>query len=222
MIAIARYLTAEVVASQRYLPPVLLYLVLVAALTDHGNAPILPSFALNAGVLFLTGAWLTIVVHNNLDPVRRGVLTVTARSALRVLLAGVGTALAGCAGLAVLGMLYALAVTGPGITHLTTAELLAGAEAVLACGCTGVAVGTICSSLVIRRTGYALGLTLIVLIALLLIPGAAPVNRILRAMSDTARPAALLAPLAGYLVLGVAALAVATAITHLVAARREP
>ncbi|HWE90505.1 MAG TPA: hypothetical protein VG317_13675 [Pseudonocardiaceae bacterium] len=219
MIGLVRYLLAVLLHSQRYLPALLLYLVALGVLTSDDSGPLVPVYALSAGALFVCGTWLTIALANVPHPVQRAITVVHARGAVPVLVATVLAALLSCAVLAVAGLGFPVLTGGH---RVSGAALAVGGLALLACACTAVAVGLLCSRLVIHRPGYALMVALAVVLALLLVRGLPPVNLLLRLLaSDDRRPADLLGPVAGLTGLAVGLLLISATATHIVATRRD-
>lgn len=93
--ALLRYLVADIVRGQRWLAPVLVFLVGMTAL-DAGGGAVLPDYASTAALLLPVAIWLAIVAGNSEDPVQTAITTVTVGSALRVRLAKLAVAYAGC------------------------------------------------------------------------------------------------------------------------------
>jgi hypothetical protein len=102
----------------------------------------------------------------------------------------------------------------------TAADVVAGVLAQLTAVCAGVAVGLVCSRLVVPRPGYSLLLALVVVIALPLTPGLPPINPMLTLMERESPPAGQATTLTGYLTVAVLLLAACWAGTRWVAARR--
>lgn len=218
MIALIRYALATLLHSQRYLPPTLLFVAGLAVFGGSDNGPLVPVYAICAGALFVCGTWLTVALVNVEDPVLRSVTVVNAGRSGRVLAATVCGALAGCLVLAVVGLGYPL-VTGQ--HPVTPVALLLGVEAQLTAACTGVAVGLLCSRLVIGRPGYSLVVALALVLVLLLARGVPPVNTLVRLLSEERAPEAMVAPATGYLAVAVALLLASAALTQFVAVRRD-
>jgi hypothetical protein len=96
-----------------------------------------------------------------------------------------------------------------------------GIEGQLACASVGIAIGLLCSRLVIRRQGFALVTALALVIVALLAPGMVPVNVLVRRMSEGSTSAALFAPVSGLLAIAVVILAAAAIATQFTATRRD-
>lgn len=218
MIALVRYQLAATLHSQRYLPPVLLYLISLGVLTSAGSGPLAPVYALTSGALFVCGTWLTIVLVNVPHPVQRAITVVHARGQVPMLIGTVLAALASCAVLAVAGLGVPV-VTGQ--HQVTSGALAVGGLAALTCACTGIAAGLVCSRLVIRRPGYALFVALALVLALLLVHGLPPVNLLLHMLAGASQPAGLLGPVAELAALAVALLLASATAVHLIHTRRD-
>lgn len=218
MIALVRYTLANVVLSQRYLPPVLLFLVVLVVFTGADSGPLLPVYAVSAGAVFVCGTWLTIVTINAEDPTQRAVTVVNAGGSGRVLVASVWVAFAWCVFLGVVGLLYPL-VTGH---HRAVPAVFAlGAVGELTGACTGMAVGLLCSRIVLRRTGVAVLAALAGIFAFLLVPGLPPVRSVFLLLAARRLGSTVLAPAVGFAAVAVALLVGSSVLTRFVARRRD-
>jgi hypothetical protein len=99
--------------------------------------------------------------------------------------------------------------------------LVVGIEGQLACASVGIAIGLLCSRLVIRRQGFALVTALALVIVALLAPGMVPVNVLVRRMSEGSTSAALFAPVSGLVAIAVVILAAGAIATQFIATRRD-
>ena len=220
MIALVRYTVAVMLHSQRFLPPVLLYVVCIGTFAhDAGIEPVLPIFAPMTAVAFVCAAWLTVVLASAEDPVQRAITAVNAGRSWPQLVAVVAVVLATFVVLiaVVLALPAILGNRGLGAVHLVV-----GALALLAGASFGVAVGLPTSRLVIRRQGYALLATLVLLMVFLLVRGLPPVNTLVTLLSEEGKePADMLLPGFMYLALSVAVLAGSVAATQVVVSRRD-
>ncbi|MCI2418953.1 hypothetical protein MOQ72_16030 [Saccharopolyspora sp. K220] len=146
-----RYQLAMLWHSQRYLPPVLLYIGTVGVLYSDNAGPALPGFAVTCGALLIVAGWLTIALVDVEDAVQRTVTATHARSMYRMLFAVVLTVLACSVGLG------ALTVAGSEVSHgfgYSPSDLGIGLLAHIACAAFGIAVALPCSALVVPRIGY--------------------------------------------------------------------
>ena len=218
MIALIRYQLAALLHGQRYLAPVLLFLVALSVLTINDQGPLTGSYVVSAGSLLIAMCWLTVTIVNHEDPVRRAITGVTAGGSGRVLLAEILLSLLAGALLTGVGLVFPI-VAGQ---HVWTGEdVAAGLLALLTSVLAGTAVGLACSRLVVPRPGYSLLLALVVVIALPITPGLPPVNPMLRILSGAHPPRDQLAPLAGCLAIAAVLLVAAAAGARLVAERRD-
>lgn len=218
MIALFRYALATVAHSQRYIPPTLLFIAVMAVFTSNDTGPLVPVYAISSAAVFVCGTWLTVAVANAEDPGQRSITVVNAGGLGRVLVASVWVAAVGCGLLSLIGLLFPL-VTG---RHPVDVAVLAlGFLAESTAGCTAVAVGLVCSRLVIRRSGYSVVVSLAAMFVLLLVPGLPPVNPVFRLLAGTEKPTALLLPVVVFGLVSVVLLAGSTTLTRFVAARRD-
>ncbi|MCJ1680526.1 ABC transporter [Streptomyces sp. APSN-46.1] len=152
MNALLRYQGALLLRSQRWLPPVLLYVAVLAVGFRPGD-PVPDSLGYAAAPLVPVTAWLVrVCVTSEPDAARdcaaaaAGPLRVHAAALLTAL--GWGSATGGIGGAAVL-----LLGEHAGLDMPATA--LAGASAVLVCTLTGTAVGALCGRPLMKAPGYA-------------------------------------------------------------------
>ena len=213
-----RYLLAALVHGQRYIAPLLLFIVALCIFTINDGGALTNTYVLSAGSLLITMCWLTVTIVNHEDPVRRSMSVVNAGGSGRLLLAETLLALLIGAVLIVVGTIFPILSGNHVWTH---ADVEVGVLAQLTAVCAGTAVGLLCSRLVVPRPGYSLLLALVVVMALPLTPGLPPINPMLRLMSSAAPPADQLAELAGHLAVAVVLLAACAAATRLIAERRS-
>jgi hypothetical protein len=216
--ALVRYTLATVVQSQRYLPPVLLFIAILAIFTSKDNGSLVPVYALCSAAVFVCGTWLTVATVNTEDPTQRSITVVNAGGQGRVLVASVWVAFAWCALIVVIGLLYPLT---SGHHPVAPSILLLGALAELTGGCTGVAVGLLCSRLVIRRAGYAAIVALFATFLFLLVPNLPPVNPVFHLLAGNRSAGSLLLPVLGFGAVSVLLVAVSTVVTRYVVSRRD-
>jgi hypothetical protein len=215
-----RYTLAIMLRSQRYLPPALLF-VLGTGLFANGSAgqPIISVFAPMTGVAFICAAWLTVSLVNLEHPVQRTITAVTVGRSRSLLIAVVWVVLATCAVLAALALALPIVLVN---SRLAVPDLVAGAEALLTGACFGTSIGMLTSRLVIRRPGYALVVTLILLALFLLTPGLPPINPLIRLLANhEAATIAVLTPTTGYLGIAIVALLASATMTQFIASHRD-
>jgi hypothetical protein len=151
MIPLVRYQLAVLGHSQRYLPPVLLYIGMMAILYSDNSGPALPGYAVTAAALLVVAGWLTIALVDVEDAVQRSVTTTHVGSMYRTLCGVVLTVLMCSVGLAVLTIGWSEISFGFGYPP---SDLGIGLLAHVACATFGIAVALPCSGLVVRRIGY--------------------------------------------------------------------
>ncbi len=218
MIALFRYTLSVLLHSQRYLPPTLAFLALLAILTSSDSGPILPVYAVCAGLVFVCSTWLTVSLVNTEEPVSRAIVVVNSRDSRKVLAAAVLVALAASLFLTVIGLYYPLV---SGKHTVTGSDLLLGAEAQLTCAFVGIGMGLLTSRLVIGRPGYSLVAALALVLALLLVKWIPPVHPLLSLLGGGRKAADLMAPVSGLAAVGVLVLLASAAGTQYVAVRRD-
>ncbi|KAA5836267.1 hypothetical protein ABT337_14590 [Saccharopolyspora hirsuta] len=189
MIALIRYRLAELGHSQRYLPPVLLYIGLLAVLHSDNAGPALPSYAVTAAALLVVAAWLTIALVDVEDVVQRTVTRAHVGSVHRMLVGTVLTVLCCAGGLAVLTTAWSQVSSG--FAH-PAADLAIGLLAHVVCAAFGIAVALPCSGLVVRRIGYT-AIAAAALLAITLLAERLPLaHPLLLGLSSASAPPALL------------------------------
>lgn len=186
--------------SQRYLAPLLAFLGVSAIFCSGASGPILPTYALMAGVVLATSTWTTITVVNVERAALRDVTIVSSGgSRARVISASALLAAAIGVVLTALGTLLPLLSSD----HVRSWQVRDGALAVLSAALTGVAVGLLCSRLVIRQIGYSVVAATLAVFALLRLD-VPPVGHLLRQLSATPPPSALPEALIGNVLIAVA------------------
>ncbi|MDF9816269.1 ABC transporter [Streptomyces sp. SPB162] len=221
MTALVRYQAALLVRSQRWLPPVLLYGVIMAIGVSSGQ-PLLDSLAFAAAGMPPVAAWLVRVCVTNEPPAARACAAAAAGPG-RVHLSSVLTALfaaglLGAAGVAVVAVIsdartadhrHAVPL-GPAIT--------AGLLAALVSALLGTAVGALTNPPVLRRAGWAIpvsGLSAL----LVLVVGGSPANAAVSGLVSGSQTGAVALPLLP-LCLAAAGAAAATAVACALSSRR--
>lgn len=217
MTSLYRYLMNSVLLSQRYLPPMLIFFGALAVGTASDNGPLQSSYAFGVLVMLVCSTWLTVAVVNHEDPTQRQITLVTVGNSLRVLAVTIAVVVTWCVPLLLFGLICPL-VTGD--HKVTTGDLLVGAVAQLASAMIGIAIGVLCSRLLIRRIGIAM-LTAAALILLMLVRRISPVSALMKVLSDEKSAAANAAPTALLAVVCLAVLVAAVLVTRAVADRRE-
>lgn len=217
MSALYRYLLNSVLLSQRYLPPMLICFGVLAVGTASDNGPLQSSYAFGVLVMLVCSAWMTVAIVNHEDPTQRQITLVTIGSSLRVLAMTVAVVVTWCAPLLLFALICPI-VTGD---HVVTAgDLLVGAAAQLAAAMIGIAIGVLCSRLVIRRIGIAM-LTAATLILLMLVRWISPIRALMKVLSDEKSAAANAVPTVLLAVLCLVVLVTAVFATRSIADRKE-
>jgi hypothetical protein len=214
VIAAIRYQAALLAHSQRYLPPLVLFLGLLAIQYTDPTAPALPEFAVSAGALLVVACWLTIALVDVESPVQRLVTRSHVRRVPAVVASLAFTVLPVCVLLAVVSEIWALLVHA----SMPAAELGYGLLAHLACALTGTAVGLPCSRLLVGRFGYTVVSALAVVAVVLLARPVPLVNPMLRTLAGGGSVTGSVLLSTG---LGALALAVSIAVVSAVAVRRS-
>ncbi|GGM35037.1 hypothetical protein GCM10012275_02840 [Longimycelium tulufanense] len=177
MTALVRYQLAVLTTSQRFLPPLLLFLVTIAVLNSDTPDPLLHLYGISAGVLLPVTTWLTVALVNGESPEQLAISSVTARGHKRTVVASVLSALC------VVLVLTAVALGVP-LMHTATptqvVEVVDGLLSHLTSGLAGIAAGLLCSRPLIRRPGTALAAGLVLVLALAFLRNLPPVNTSVR------------------------------------------
>jgi hypothetical protein len=216
--ALYRYLLTSVLLSQRYLPPTLIFVASMAVGTTSDSGPLESSYAFCVLAMLVCTTWLTVSIVNHEDPTQHKITLVMIGSSLRVLTTAVAVVLTWCVPLVVIGLVYPI-VTGK---HAVTADALAvGAVAQLAAAMIGIAIGLLCSRLVIPRIGVAMLTAATALLAVLLLRWISPIRPLMTLLSNNRTPAESAVPLALLAVLSAGILFGALLTTRAVADRKE-
>jgi hypothetical protein len=218
MTALVRYLLGGLGASQRYLPPALLFVIAVTVVTSSERASLAPSYSFCALAQFICMTWLTVVLANTENPVQRAMTTVAAHGSHRVLLANVWAAVLASVALMVFGLVIPVVL---GASPVTVSAVMVGVVAQLTGGLSGIAVGLVCSRLVVPRSGYALFAAFGLILVMVLVPWVPPINPMLRLVSSDLGTDHSIVALGIYAGVSVAILAVSMVVTHHIARRHE-
>jgi len=180
---VIRYLLADLFKSQRWLPPVFVYLAVAGILYGGDPGTPRPPYGVSELALFPLAAWLTVVVVNNEDPVQRCV-TLAAVGGWRRLLGG----LVGAA--AVLnGALVLLATFVPALIHhhpYAVSDVALGFMAHVIAAVTGIGLGLLCARPMIPTTGWSLVALVGVALAVLMFNQLPPVGAMAHLLFDNA------------------------------------
>ena len=102
--ALIRYNLAGVLHGQRYLGPLLFFIIVLSVFTLNDPGALTATYVVSVGSLLITMCWLTVTIVNREDPVRRAIQSVVSRGSGRVLLADL-----------LLALLFGAALTGVGL-----------------------------------------------------------------------------------------------------------
>jgi hypothetical protein len=203
-LAVARFLAADVLRSQRYLLPLLVYAAVLGVLFGNDPGPPPGPWAASALALYPLAAWFAVIVANTEDPVQR---TVTAAAAGGLGPVVTGTLLVGLGGDA---LLVVLPVGWPvvlGHHPYPPSVLLLGGVAHLACASAGTAVGLLCARPLVERIGWSFCLGVAIVVVTAVQPWLPPVGVAVRALTTIGPPPVLAAALGLVLAAGAAVVA---------------
>lgn len=223
MTALLRYQADLLVRSQRWLPPVILYVAFLGIGVQSGQ-PVLDSLGYTAAGLLPVAAWLVrICVTGEPDAARA--CAAAARGPARAHLACLLTALLASVAFGLVATVVVTLISDPASNghrvHVAPLKAAAaGLPATLTCALLGAAVGALTNRPLLRSTGRAVPAMLLgALLAVVLTgsPAQAAVHGLVTG-SQTGRVPVPLPPLAGAALLTAAAFALAARLT----ARRSP
>ena len=212
---LVRYLTADLLRSQRFLLPVFLYVLLLAPLFNGDPGPPPELWIVTVLVLYPVSCWLAVTVANTEDPVQRQVTIAAAGGPGRVATGVLLTCLLADALLAAIAVCWPVLSTG---YAFPAPVILAGTLAHLTAATTGTAIGLLCARPVIHGLGWTVvvsGGVVFLTATQTWLPPIGPTVRALDASTTVAT-----ATLATQAVLGLALSALATAATVVVHNRR--
>ena len=216
MIALCRYQLADFLRSQRWVPPLLAYLIVLGLVYSLDAGPAVPAYGVTAVAVFPIAAWLTRMMVTTEDPVAREITAATARGQLRV-----QAALLVSAGIATLPFV-ALALGWAGVAnhhniHGWTAWL-GGVGVHLVFALLGVGLGALLAPPILHQPGPAvLGIIAVTLLSIII--RASPVAGVLGVLTHNPRQgftAAITVPIAVLLAITTAAI-----LASLTASRRS-
>ncbi|MDX2969511.1 hypothetical protein PWY87_30840 [Kribbella solani] len=218
MSAFYRYLFTSALLSQRYLPPTLIFLAAMAVGTTSDNGPLQSSYAFCVLAMLVCTTWLTVAIVNHEDPTQRTITLVMIGSSLRVLAITVAVVVTWCLPLLVIGLAYPI-VTGKHDLH--AADLAVGAVAQLGAAMIGIAIGLLCSRLVIPRVGISMLTAAAAILLVLLVRWISPIRPIMTVLSNERTAATNAVPLTLLAALSLALLVAATFATRGLSDRKD-
>jgi hypothetical protein len=209
--AVARYLAADVLRSQRFLLPFVVHGAVLAVLFGGDPGPPPGPWAVSALAAYPAAAWFAVVVANTEAPEQRSVTVASAGGPARVAAATLLVALAGGLAIAVLSVLLPAVVSR---YPYPPPVLLLGGLAHVACATTGTAVGLLCARPVVARIGWSFCIGAAVVMATAVQSWLAPVGSAVDGLVAGRPPVA-------EAVLGIALAAAAAVLTWAVEVRRS-
>jgi hypothetical protein len=176
-----RYSLRDFLRGQHWAAPLVSFAA-VDAIASAQTGSLLPTFAATATALLFIGAWLTVVVINNEDPIQQMVTEAClgSRSKLRatkMILAFLATAALGSLGM--IGPVMCLS------SKVIPRELVAGLCAQLITSIAAVALGALCSRPLVRRIAWSVLFVILICLATVIIPGAPPTRQLLVLFNKT-------------------------------------
>ncbi|KAA2254105.1 hypothetical protein F0L68_31355 [Solihabitans fulvus] len=215
MTALVRYLLADLVRSQRYLPVVIAFLAVLGVLYSGDPGDPVSAYAGSCVMVYPIAAWFAVVVATAEDPVQRTVTAVTAGGWGRLQVGVAGLATLGAVTLSVLGAVAPVLISGHPYGPV---EVAIGLGAHLSCSFTGTAVGLLVSRPVINRIGWTAVAAMGIVVITFPLKRMPPVGAVLGLLSDRDVGHAL-PVLAGSGALAAVLLVVATAVSRFAARR---
>ncbi|MFB9903921.1 hypothetical protein [Allokutzneria oryzae] len=215
MTALVRYLATELISSQRWFPPMVVFAAVFGMLYSTGAGPAIPAYGATVMLLFPISAWFSAVVANSEDPVARTVTMAAAggwrRTSLGVLLVAV---LGNSLPLAI-SVLVPIAVNP---VPYPVSTVLVGLGGHVVSVALGTAVGLLCSRPLVTGPGWTMSALIAVMLVAAGVGRVPPLGDLIGNMF--AQSAAVPLALAWHIPLALAVLAAAhLAVIHLGARR---
>ncbi|MFI5838300.1 hypothetical protein ACIA8K_01090 [Catenuloplanes sp. NPDC051500] len=218
MIALVRYSLSMLVRSQAYIAPIVVFFAGVGVFTTGGAGPLAEAYSACALLLFIAMTWLTVALINTEDRTQRAMTAAAAGGETRVLAGNVLAAALIAVLLTLIGLIYPLyagqhPITGPGLTVGVIAQLTSGFA--------GIAVGLLCSRLLIRHTGVAVLVALGAVGVMVVFQAVPPIAPMLSLLESERAPETMLTPLTGLGAVSLLMVAAAAATVYYVGRRQE-
>ncbi|TDV43665.1 hypothetical protein [Actinophytocola oryzae] len=214
LIALVRYLASDLLRSQRFLLPILLYVLLLAPLFKEDPGPPPQSWTVTALALYPVSCWLAVIVANTEDSGQRDVTIAAAGRRGRVAAGVLLTCLLADLLLVAVAVCWPMLTTGYAFSaHVVVAGVLGHA----AVASTGTAIGLVCGRPVVRSVGWSVVLAGGALFLTVSQPWLPPVGSTLDALSGTAASTLTLAAQAA---IGLVLSGAAAGVTAFVQGRR--
>ncbi|MEU5692251.1 hypothetical protein [Actinosynnema sp. NPDC020468] len=181
MTALVRYLLSDVLRTQRFLPPLLLFGAVLGMLYSSDAGPALGAYSGTCALVYPVGVWLTVVIATAEDPVRRSITVVASGGWGRTQSAVTLLAAAGVLGVAVIATLVPLVTQSRPYPPEVVGQGFAG---LLVCGLAGVGVGVLCSRPVVPQPGWSALAALALVVLGYVLGRVPPVGMVLGALGD--------------------------------------
>jgi hypothetical protein len=178
--ALVRYLLVDVLRTQRWLPPALLFAAVLGMLYASDAGPPLPAYAGTCVLVYPVSAWLTVVIAAGEDPVRRTITAVTAGGWARTQAAVTALSVLAALAVALVATLVPVVTQSRSYPPGTVAQ---GFAALAVCALVGVGVGVLCSRPVITQTGWSVLAATALVVLVFLFGRTPPVGNVLWALS---------------------------------------
>ncbi|WP_158842098.1 hypothetical protein [Saccharothrix deserti] len=180
MTSLVRYLLVDVLRTQRWLPPLLLYVAVLGMLYASDAGPPLPAYAGTCVLVYPVSVWLTVVIATAEDPVRRTITVVTAGGWARAQAAVTALSVLAALGLALVAALVPVVTQSRPYPPATVAE---GFVALAVCALVGVGVGVLCGRPVITQAGWSVLAATALVVLVFLFGRTPPVGNVLWSLS---------------------------------------
>lgn len=175
MTALVAYVWRTTLSSQRWVAP-LLVAVSVEAILSSRTGDVLPAYASIAVALLFVAMWLAVVVANSEDPQQVPVTVTTANSFARVRIVKHLVALQAAMVLGLLGLVGPAVASPHGVT---ASQVGSGLGAFLITTLAGVAIGSLLTRPIVRRTAWTVLAGTLAGLADVLIPYGPPARQLL-------------------------------------------
>ena len=175
MRSVLRYSCRDTLRGQRWAAPLVSFAA-IDAVASAQTGSLLPTFAATATALLFIGAWLTVAVVNNEDPIQQTITESCVGSRSRVRATKLILAFLATAALGILGMIGPLLDSS---AKVIPRELVAGLCAHLITAIAAVALGALCSRPLVRRVAWSVLFAILLCLATVIIPGAPPTRQLL-------------------------------------------
>jgi hypothetical protein len=178
--ALIRYLSSDILRSQRWMAAFLLYAAGVLIINSGGGS-LLGTFAAYSAFVLIASVWITVVALTSEDPAQAQITAAAVGGTTKLRLAKLTTAGIGCAAVTMVSAAIPIAVhSGP----TRVSDIAAGIIGLLLTVIAGVSIGAVVARPVIRRSGWAFLIAAVAILADTLVPGAPPTRQLLGRFSE--------------------------------------